>query len=230
MYNEGKKFTLTCSDEGRCVPSYNNLKEIRFMASGAGESAPQTCETLVQGMGAKYTEIGDFQKKNFGQPTTNQKNFNSKVWVSNHEITWVPMFVTAKLCGIVSDDPPDPPICDILQGAGYSRQAVKDGLKKKDLGAFGFEAIPTQFGGDGQQGDALQTAYDSNYGMLFTQLGMGHYWSGFGKTNKINECQYANLYTTAIGCNVPQMPSGQEMTCLKFVKTKMRSTPHGAGP
>ena len=229
MYNEGKKFTLTCSDEGRCVPSYNNLKEIRFMASGSGASAPQTCETLVQGMGAKYTEIGDFQKKNFGQPTTNQKNFNSKVWVSNHEITWVPMFVTAKLCGIVSDDPPDPPICDILQGAG-SWQAVQAGLKHKTFGAFGFEAIPTQFGGDGQQGDALQTAYDSNYGMLFTQLGMGHYWSGFGKTNKINECQYANLYTTAIGCNVPQMPSGQEMTCLKFVKTKLRSTPHGAGP
>ena len=214
-----KGFTLTCNDDNHCVPSYNNLREIRFMASGDTGAAPQTCETLVQGAGAKYTEIGDFQKKNFGQPKTNTINYMTP---SN-----TGMFVNAKLCGIQSDSPPDPPICDILLGSGPSAAGVEKAMQGKGLAPFGFEEIPASFAGDGGTG-AIEQSFNA-YGMFLSQLGMGGYWEGVLEYIRNDNCRYVKLYTTSIGCNLPQMPAGKEMTCLKFVKTKLHHTPHGLG-
>ena len=66
MYGEGasKNYKMSCNSDNRCAPSYTNLRDIKFMASGTIGTAPQTCEDLSQGSGAKYFEIGDFQKKN----------------------------------------------------------------------------------------------------------------------------------------------------------------------
>jgi len=212
-----KGFTLTCNDDNHCVPSYNNLREIRFMASGDTGAAPQTCETLVQGAGAKYTEIGDFQKKNFGQPKTNTINYMTP---SN-----TGMFVNAKLCGIQRDSPPDPPICDILLGSGPSAAGVEKAMQGKGLAPFGFEEIPASFAGDGGTG-AIEQSFNA-YGMFLSQLGMGGYWEGVLEYIRNDNCRYVKLYTTSIGCNLPQMPAGKEMTCLKFVKTKLHHTPYG---
>ena len=53
-------YKMKCHSEKKiCTPSYENLREIKFMASGPNSGAPQTCETLSQGSAKKYFEIGD---------------------------------------------------------------------------------------------------------------------------------------------------------------------------
>ena len=72
-------YTMKCNDQNVCAPSYDNMREIKFMASGPSNGAPQTCEALSQGSSKKYVEIGDFNKKNRGHPTTMERNRLQKV-------------------------------------------------------------------------------------------------------------------------------------------------------
>ena len=40
---------MACTERGFCEPTYNNLREIKFMASGPSGGAPKTCAALSQG-------------------------------------------------------------------------------------------------------------------------------------------------------------------------------------
>ena len=60
---------MSCHPEEKvCKPSYTNLRELKFMASGPNNGAPQTCEEISQGSAKKYFEVGDFNKKKCGRP------------------------------------------------------------------------------------------------------------------------------------------------------------------
>lgn len=137
------------------------------------------------------------------------------------------IFVSTKLCGLSSDEPPDPPMCDVLQAGGESAYAVNKAMKGKGVAAFGFSPIPTFFGGEMQHGKpTFEQMYTNGHGMMFTQWGM----DGRGPKNcggKCDKCLHTRLFTTSVGCNVAAMPKGQEMGCLRFVRTKLSGTPYG---
>ena len=154
---------------------------------------------------------GGLNQKFYFQPRTKEQNM------------WVP----TRLCGISSDEPPDPPICDVLQAGGESPAAVKLAMSGRGVAPFGFTPIPTFFGGEVQGGfPTFEDLYNNGNGMMMTQWGMD------GRTAKncggsCDSCLHTKLFTTSIGCNVPQMAEGQQMGCLRFVKTTLSSTPYG---
>jgi hypothetical protein len=361
-------YKMSCHPEEKvCKPSYTNLRELKFMASGPNNGAPQTCEEISQGSAKKYFEVGDFNKKNRGHPATAKKNrkqlirkknangvgragamairvksrsnycadyhtgnndfyvhpchgasnqnfyfekspingarimsargkcldyhtgngnlyfhtchggsnqlfyFEPYRWSGgvpksrgsaariksrysnskcidygggtlymhnchggdNQKFYFQPTevhqdsFVAAKLCGQVSNEPPDPPICDIVQAGGESAAVVKKAMAGTGAAAFGFTPIPTFFGGELEGGDpTYNEMYLNGHGMMFTQWGM----DGRGRADcggECDQCLHTRLFMTTVGCNVPQMPKGKEMECVKFVKTKYSNTPYG---
>jgi hypothetical protein len=385
-------YKMKChSEKNICTPSYENLKEVKFMASGPTGGAPQTCETLSQGSGKKYFEIGDFNKKDRGDRTKNFKQEvvpvkpekpNSKAnamhlkvksynkcadlangknfithdchgntnqqfyfktkpgkWVfqikavssgkcldynfnnndlyfhnchsgANQEFYhadgnldaptykngakqikttycdeqwsgWWPfrrkisdcinkcidytgddkfimhechggdnqkfywqanyfkqdMHVATRLCGLASNEEPDPPMCDIIQAGGESADAVNKALKINSVGEFGFTPIPTYFGGElvpagakGTSDPSFEQSYTQGHGMMFTQYAMdnrGGAASDGTCGGNCDKCLHSRLFTTAIGCNIPKAKPGEEMSCVKFVKTKLHNTPYG---
>jgi hypothetical protein len=386
-------YKMKCHSEKKiCTPSYENLKEIKFMASGPNSGAPQTCETLSQGSAKKYFEIGDFNKKDRGDRSKNYKqkvvpvkpkkanskanamllkiksdsskcsdlahgrdfiphgnchgnpnqqfymarvsgkyvfkikavssgkcldyNFNNGDlyfhnchgganqefywhggnldaptykngakniattycdekwggwWPFRHKISSCinkcidygnnklymhechggdnqkfyfeatyfeqDMHVATRLCGLASNEEPDPPMCDIIQAGGESADAVNKALKINSVGEFGFTPIPTYFGGelvpkgaDGTAEPSFEQSYMEGHGMMFTQYAMdnrGGAASDGTCGGNCDKCLHTRLFTTAIGCNIPKAKPGEEMSCVKFVKTKLHNTPYG---
>lgn len=135
------------------------------------------------------------------------------------------LFVTAKLCSVASDEPPDPPICDVLQAGGESAKAVNEAMKGSGVAAFGFTPIPTSFAGEMDHGKpTFEQMYLTGPGMMLTQWGL----NGLDCDGcTMDQCRHTRLFTTSVGCNVPRMPKGKEMSCVRFVKTTEASTPYG---
>ena len=123
------------------------------------------------------------------------------------------------------------------QAGGESADAVNKALKINSVGEFGFTAIPTYFGGelvpkgaDGTAEPSFEQSYMEGHGMMFTQYAMdnrGGASSDGTCGGNCDKCLHSRLFTTAIGCNIPKAKPGEEMSCVKFVKTKLPNTPYG---
>ena len=123
------------------------------------------------------------------------------------------------------------------QAGGESADAVNKALKINSVGEFGFTPIPTYFGGelvpkgaDGTAEPSFEQSYMEGHGMMFTQYAMdnrGGAASDGTCGGNCDKCLHSRLFTTAIGCNIPKAKPGEEMSCVKFVKTKLHNTPYG---
>ena len=246
VYGTKVSYKMSCNDKNKCVPQYTNVGTIKFLASGPDGSPPQTCEALSQGGPIKYTEIGDLNFKNLGHGAgtgsktqtvdTTKTNLVLKVIASTDALVHpaATQYVDMKLCGTVSDSPPESPICDVLQVGGDAPSVIA-AMDGKGVANFGFTPIPTQFGGEPMMPTAYYAKYADlykQYGMFFTQFPIGNQVALKGGStwfiDNLDYCNHVQLFTTSIGCNVPQMPPGEEMSCVRFVKTKDPNTPHMA--